>query len=517
MTDHPKRAFLIYLAVLALAGGIVVYIATSRQGPGVSTDAAMMLSTSENVLHGQGLVDYRGLELTQFPPLYSLILSLGSLIFRQDVFVVGWALNILIFSAMIWFSGLYFYRAFTDNRLFAYAASFIVFSSTSLVQISSNISTDPLLLLFVLFFLFLISDYLRSHDDRLLVLTGVLTAVACFERYAALALVITGGLIVAWDSRSNLRRAALRSGIFVAATAIPIFLWGYLHNAPVNGTVFGGRQPSVPLVNFVTGIQKVLYWFIPLRIIDAVGPVLLLGLILLAWLLLLWATRNLSVLKKLAMPDILPSAVFLIVYSAVLVFDISTRELKGINTDRVHMILLPSLLVVGFTLAMPLFAALVRKVGTRPIYGLAILLFVLWTSYPLSKTSEYVRSSLVAGDVSSYNSMNRGNIRSSPLAQYLMGLDLRQSQLYSNGSAKAWFILHVPVAVPPLTSPTERVPYLQAHDAGWPGADAQAYLIWFNNENYTSAMARPQELSAIANLEILYSDGDGTVYKVTAR
>ena len=91
----------------------------------------MILATAENVLQGRGLVDYTGTALTQFPPLYSLILALGSLLFRQDVFVVGWVLNVLVFGALIWFSGVYLYDTFGDEPLFAYFGSFVVMSSTS--------------------------------------------------------------------------------------------------------------------------------------------------------------------------------------------------------------------------------------------------------------------------------------------------------------------------------------------------------------------------------------------------
>src|SRR5512140_427732 len=107
LTGRSRTLYLVYLGILSVAGGLTIFLATSKIGPGVSTDAAMMLSTAENVLRGHGLVDYRGVVLTQFPPLYSLILALGGLIFRQDVFTIGWGLAILVFAATIWLSGLY--------------------------------------------------------------------------------------------------------------------------------------------------------------------------------------------------------------------------------------------------------------------------------------------------------------------------------------------------------------------------------------------------------------------------
>ena len=158
----------------------------------------MHLATADNLLRGRGLVDYRGAVFTQFPPLYSLLLAAGSLLFRQDVFIVGWALNIVVFSAVIWFSGLYFYEALRQEPVLAYFASFIVFSSRSLIQISANIASDPLFLLLTILFLMSMTVYLRDRRTRYLWLAAALVIIACFQRYAGLSLAITGTGIVAY-------------------------------------------------------------------------------------------------------------------------------------------------------------------------------------------------------------------------------------------------------------------------------------------------------------------------------
>ena len=342
----------------------VVYVATSRMGPGVSTDSAMILSTAENLLRGRGLVDYTGTELTQFPPLYSLILALGSLLFGQDVFVIGWALNVVVFGALIWVTGMYLYETFPEMiRLFAYFGAFVVLSSTSLIQIASNIASDPLFMLMVLVFLMSAAAYLRSTKEEFAVVAVLLTIIACFQRYAGLALVITGSLLAAYAYRSKPARAVAAALLFALISGAPIFAWGYLHNAPVNGTVFGGRLPSVPTLNFTTGAEKVLYWFVPFRIISAVGASYLLLAILVVCALVILVTGARRFLQRIGEPRILPHVAFLFVYASVLVFDISYYELKGINTDRVHIIALSSL--VGSNVRNRSPAGRVRKVEDR--------------------------------------------------------------------------------------------------------------------------------------------------------
>jgi hypothetical protein len=433
------------------------------------------------------------------------------------VFIVGWAINIVVFSAIIWFSGLYFYDAFEEQPMLAYFASFIIFSSSSLIEISANIASDPLFLLMVVVFLMSMSAYLKSGSIDHLAWAAVLTIIACFQRYAGLSLAIAGALIVAYKSRSNVRHAILLGSGFAVLSATPIFLWGYLHNAPINGTVFGDRLPALPFPNFVTGIEKVLYWFIPLHIISSVGPALLLGAVLCALILIVFITNATGFFRKLLSPQIFPNIAFLLVYFAVLIFDISYYELKGINTDRVHIIILPSLLIVAFTAGVRLLEAARAKFGAHPVYGLAILLFLIWSSYPVSKAADYVRKSMRSGDVSSYNSINKGDIRSSSLARYLLHLDLGDKKIYSNGSDSAWFILRTRIDPIPMIQSDDRLTYLKQQYGEWPGAGVEGYLVWFNGEAHKESYATPEELNSIADLREIHSDERGTVYYVMPR
>ncbi len=517
MTFKPRNVFHIYLAALSLAGMGVVWAATSRMGPGVSTDSAMILSTAENLLRGRGLVDYSGTELTQFPPLYSLILAGGSALFRQDVFVVGWILNVLVFGALIWFTGTYLRSAFGNEPILAYFGSFIIFSSTSLIEISANIASDPLFMLMVLFFCVLAAAYLRSGQGRYAAFAAVLTIVSCFQRYAGLALVITGSLVAAYAYRSELRRAFAAALVFGLITAAPIFAWGYLHNAPVNGTVFGARLPAVPFLNFTTGAEKVLYWFIPYRIISAAGAAYLLAAIVLVCVLALVATGIPHFLRAIAEPLVIPHVVFLLVYFSVLVLDISYYELKGINTDRVHIIALPSLLVLISVVGAQLLQAARSRVPGRVLYGIAIVLFVIWTSYPLSKSNEYVRASMARGDVSSYNSINKGDVQRSSMAEFLRGLNLQDETLYSNGGDTTWLMVRTLVEPVPILQSTARAAELAQRYAGWPKPGTGGYVVWLNAEAHKTNYATPEELSTIADLVALYTDQNGSVYSVRSR
>lgn len=477
----------------------------------------MILATAENLTKGRGLVDYSGTELTQFPPLYSMILAAGSLLSQQDVFVFGWALNVLVFAALIWFSGVLLDRAFPDEPGFAFLGAFVVFSSTSLIEISSNIASDPLFMLMVLFFLMSAAAYLRTGRVKYALLAGALTIIACFQRYAGLSLIITGGMLAAYANRQRTVKAAAAALLFGLPTAAPIFAWGYLHNSPINGTVFGARLPSVPLLNFETGVEKVLYWFVPYRIISSMGPLYLLAAIALLVVVLVVLTGVRPMLAGMSEPSVVASGVFLLVYFSVLVFDISYYELKGLMTDRVHIVALPSLLLVLFAIGRHALRTAQRVLGSTAFTVGAILISLIWSAYPISKSAEYVRKSMTSGDVSSYNSINKGDVQTSALAKYLHSLTIGDQQVYSNGGDTTWFILRRSVQATPTLDTPERDAELRRRYPEWPGRGTSGYVVWLNAEAHKTNYATPEELAEIADMKMLFTDGSNTVYLVTAR
>jgi hypothetical protein len=518
MIRDPKKYFIIYLAILTLAGAVLIYLAASKVGPGISNDAAMMLSVAGNLVKNHVLMDFRGDVLTQFPPLYPLLLSIGSRISGQDEVIVGWVLNILIFCAIIWFSGIIFWNTFSEDPILAYMASFIIFSSTSLIKISTNIASDPLFMLIVILFLMSLVTYLSTGKNKFIILAGVLIVIGCSQRYAGLSLVPAGSLVVAYKYRKNIGPAIRSALIFAIPTATPVFLWGFLHNYPINGSVFGTRIPYMPLLNFVAGSIKLLNWFIPLQIISFLSPLVLYTVILITLIYAIFRTGLTGFLSKLDSPLIIPHIAFLVIYFGVLVFNI-TPELQGPDTDRAHIISLPSLLIILFTIASYLLKAARIRFGTVRSNFVLIILFLAWSIYPLSRTVDYVQRSMVNGDVSSYNSLNKANIKNMPINRYLSGLDTSNSQFYSNGEAAVWLILRVQVHSLPQSYSSHKptLSYLAQNYSGWPSKGNDGYLVWFNSFAYKDYLATPEELNTIATLNKIYSDEDGTVYALKSR
>jgi len=518
MAGNPRKYYFLYLCILSIMGGAIIYLAASKVGPGISNDAAMMLSVAGNLAKGQGLVDFRGDVLTQFPPLYPILLSSGSLLFKQDIVIIGWIINILVFSGIIWFSGLMFWMAFSREPFFAYLGSFVIFSSTSLVKISANIASDPLFMLIVLLFLISLCAYLSSGRNNYLILAGILIVISCSQRYAGLSLVPAGGLVVAYKNRHNLGHAIRSVLLFVVPTAIPVFLWGYLHNYPINGSVFGERIPYMPMLNFISGSEKLVNWFIPPQIILHVNSLLLSGVIVGFLALGIFRIGVKDFISKIKSPFIIPHIAFLFIYIPVLIFNI-TPELQGLETDRAHIIMLPSLLIILLSIGSYLLKVPEEKFEAPRRNFVVIILFFIWSIYPISRTYIYVQRSIVAGDVSSYNSLNKSNINDIALTSAISGLDIKDNKIYSNGEAAVWLILRVQVHQLPYNHLGHKpsLGYLEQNYSGWPGPGNDGYLIWFNSFSSKEYLATPEELGTIAILNKIYSDENGSIYSLKPR
>jgi len=179
---QTQKKFTIYLFLLSVFGMVLVYLVTHRFGPGLSTDGSRYLSTAQNLIAGKGLYDYLNIPLTQFPPLYSILIAGISLVTRLDVFVAGQYLNILTFGLVIWLAGYFLFRVFPDGPLFYYFGSAIFTTSVSLIIMASNILSDLLFLAFTLAFLIAATDMLEKGTLGSIIYLGVIGSLSTFQR-----------------------------------------------------------------------------------------------------------------------------------------------------------------------------------------------------------------------------------------------------------------------------------------------------------------------------------------------
>ena len=529
-----ETRFHIFLAFLALAGSFMVYLATSGYGAGLSTDGARYLSTAENIAGGLGVIDYLGLPLINWPPLYPILLAALNWLTGLDVFILGQWVNILAFGGIIWFGGIFFERSLPGNWAFAALASLVLATSLPLIEVSANIASDPIFMVCTLLFLLAAQDYLHTRSQKSWLQMAALAIVSSFLRYAGVALVISGALIMlvanlpmkqssqrTWGlprfpfTSFRVARNGWPAAAFVAAAGVPIGAWILFHNYRLTGSILGSHLPANPIGNFVAGLSKAFSWFVPETILRTAPP-----LLLAAALLVLLAVRSnrkrwRTWWRRVQVAAILPAAIFFAVYGAMLIFAISYPEHRVPGSQRIHIVILPALLVLA-TITAQEFLPKISKAKQLTWRNVTLAVFGLWLLFPLYRVQVYVRASMQNGDVSYYNLYNTRTLRESDIVQYIQSMNFDESEkVYSNNEGAAWFYLHRRIyRLPRYDAVTgQSLQNVMRDFDGWPAPDELATLIWFKRDlDYKELVPTPEQMQQFIRLTPIYTGRYGIVY-----
>ena len=515
-SEAPGRRliFAVYLLAWSLAGMAAIYLATYRFGAGLSTDAVNNLAAASHLLQGRGLVDVYGGPLVQWPPLYAWLLAALSLLTGADVFQVGWHLNALAFGASIFCTGLLIRHTFPDTPVFAYTGAPVIATCLGIVQISANIASDPLLLLFTVLFLIFAGRYGAQRRRRDLFWMGLAAVLGSFQRYAGLALVVAGAGALVYIHRRRLPAALARGAAFFVVAAAPIFAWGAFHNRPVTGQMFGSHlQADIP-GNLYAAVEKLLYWFLPFSLIQRATPYAILGLLLVALLLLNRRGNWSEWFRLLASDGQIASTLFFVIYGGMLVSYVSYSEHRNLESQRIHMVILPSLLLL-------IFSSIRELVPPRPAspalprkQRALALLAALWLVYPAAKLWDY-ESRSAGVEVSGTNLYNTAAIHEGNFLRAAQALPATGQAIYSNYEAPAWFYLRLDIgSVPRRVKGGALDPAGQAAFQASTVQSGGGYLVWFNTVHIRENLPDPGQLEPLVKMEPALLSPAGDIYRL---
>ena len=516
-----EKSFSYYLAAISMLGMIFAFIITFRYGPGLATDGARYLSTAESLINGNGFTEYLGVPLTQFPPGYSIIIAAIGFVTRADVFAVAQYLNILTFGLTIWLSGKFFHKLFPDNFLYAYIGGGIFATSLSLLRMASNVLSDLMFLAVTIIFLMLTTDFIENPSRRNLARLGLLCAVSPLLRYAGLAHILTVCVIILVAQRKEIFNGILQAGIFGLFTILPVLLWVYLHNYLQTGILFGTRLPPNAQGNLQVTVEKAVHWIVPYSISDRIPEW---AIIILVLIILVTGNRFNDWRKwvgQLTNSKFLPNLVFTFLYLLVLVFNVSYSEVRWPFMDRIHIIILPSLLAIGFMTIRDLFPTYLQNIPAKSFYTVAVIIFVLWLTYPINNIQKALREGYLNGETSEYNIYNTRAQNESGVREFVEALNISdEEKVYSNYEPLAWLyarhtILKLPQG-PVSPKPPDPKEVLKNYP-NWPGEGGAGYVIWMKELGFKEYVLTPEQLASKADLELLYSSKYGDVYRITPK
>lgn len=292
------RTFLPTLAVV-LCGAAGVGLVTVRYGVGVWPDSVQFLTAAQRwsefgrleVLGRSG--DF--VPLSQFPPLYPLMLSWLSDLSNQTTWRAAWFLHVgltalnLVLVAML-------ARHVGDGSLWAgfWAAAWCVVA-LPFVKIHTQVMSEPLFLSLTFSALLALGRYGDRPSWPAWTCAAACVALACLTRYAGIALIVAGtlGLLLCCSGPlSGLRVRLARVLLFCGLVTAPLLGWLFAARSDatsIAGRVFAAHAPI--LQDKLVLCATVSGWLLPLdlpvellNILSGSAPlVAVIVLLLIAW------------------------------------------------------------------------------------------------------------------------------------------------------------------------------------------------------------------------------------------
>jgi hypothetical protein len=223
----PRATTLVILLVFALLGSALVLHAT-KEGIGTSPDSIAYLQASRNLLSGKGLSlptdDGKTKPMTHWPPLYpALLAAIGYC--GIDPFDAARGLNAVLFAASILATGLTAYAVSRGSDWTAVFASGLFLFSARILYAHSMAWSEPTFIILCLLGLILMGRNLETHKLAILVGCAAVTALAFLTRYAGVALVVTGLIVIGFLDRRIYPGRLRNLFIFAAISCCPMGVW----------------------------------------------------------------------------------------------------------------------------------------------------------------------------------------------------------------------------------------------------------------------------------------------------
>ena len=261
LTEWRKNGFWLAMISLAVLGALLILLRGITYGPGMEADSVGYVWAAKNFAAGNGLIFRKGEILTQWPPLFPILLSAG-VFFGFDP--VGWAglLNATLFGIVGFIASQWLRRHLKETSLVLWGTLAILLSPCLTTE-AARVMSDLTFILFALVSLIQMEKFLANGKSASLVCAAIFTGLTCLTRYIGVTLVCTGILLLLL-TRERFLAKIKHIATYSSIALIPVSVW-VLRNAMLSEPVVGWRGPSdVSLVdNIHRAIAVLTSWIVP--------------------------------------------------------------------------------------------------------------------------------------------------------------------------------------------------------------------------------------------------------------
>jgi len=504
--DRRKWLFLMGFHLL---WGMFLGWSLSRYGLGISTDSMHYLFAGLNLARGNGLISFDASPFLNWPPLYPLLIAALHALSGLSPFVAAHLIQFAAFVGTSLCLSILFLNIFPEDFLFAFLGNALSQVGVSVWIAFGTVGSDYLHFSLVLLFIVLASRYRECPSSRRRVamfLTGML---AMLDRYLGLAVVLVGVGLAFYVPAGRLR-LRLGRALMMALAALPAGVWLYFTSPRL-----GRRAPLAFADNFITFSRAILEWVWWRPVPDKASPILaILWLLIFVMLaIVFWMRHSPRTLSN--------TALLLLAYGASYTLTLfgaaaSTyfNKLEGRFLLPIYVPLMALLLLASRAL-LRLFPG--RGPGARSLMRAAALGLLLFPSFGLLRNTLPRMLLARANGATTDNAFNTRAWRQNRALQYWMRhVPSGEYRLLSNyPDGIAFYTWHNVYSSPRRYSgPYGRTPFpLETYKPLLFARGLDVYLIWIEPNEHGFLYA-PEDLNAIARIEVLFESQDGGVYRL---
>lgn len=329
-----SRVHLLVLSVIGLTGVGLILACTQKFGAGVSPDSANYIAAARSLLAGKGFLRFNNVICDSWPPLYSTLLATLKLA-GIDYFISGRYISAVSLGLIVFMSGLWLLK---NSGFFSIAVlgSICILFAKPLFNISCMIWSEPLFVVLVMAFFFILPFALEKPTIKWGLLLALVTAATALTRYVGVVLIPIGAFLLVVNRKQLFWKRATFVTFWTIGSALPLTLW-LLRNWLITGNLAGKRLPSDTgfFENVSFAGEVVASWFLPSQLANSIP-----GWIFFCLFCAFITVMLISAISKSAKhnqywldsPSI-PLVLFLIVYT-VTILSAATRTRIDVLNDR---------------------------------------------------------------------------------------------------------------------------------------------------------------------------------------
>jgi len=449
-------------------GFVIIQIFSHHGGIGVSPDSVTYISTARNFYNGHGLIGFDNQPLVVFPALYPIFLGAVSFITRLDPVIYGAVTNGLLFAFLLYLCGAIMNGFYFFSRWYKLIILSCLVLSPSLLEIYSMLWSETLFILLTILFIITIRNYFQKHSVQSLIGLSLVVALACITRYAGVALMTAGGMLLILDPQIKFPRKILHVIAFSIISSSLLFL-NIVRNISATGVATGIRQMgTTPLLQNIYYFGNILCDWLPFPKNNLTAFIITVACILICIIAFVTLFRN---RVKAYSYECIISA-FSLVYIAFMLLSATVSRYEQITNRLLSPLFIPLLWSLSYWL--PPFANKFKFIKRGGIVGLGLLAVAVFQNHQLAADYETYDGVKDAG-IPGYTEDPFPQLDIVVFMQKNMDIFKRKYAVYSNAGDAFYFFTGKPAQLlPQVVFPDDVQKFYDEN---------HVYVVWFYDVN----------------------------------